>query len=100
MRFGLLILTLMVSSCSTTKVARSTLDLELREAAQYVQDGYYKDAARIYRRILKEDPNHSQARKNLGHCLIKMGFTHGGEVHLKLAEKSAVETQTKRISAF
>ena len=44
----------------------SNVDSELRKAAIYHQSGQLKEAAKIYRRILKRQPNHSESLYRLG----------------------------------
>ena len=62
-----------------------TLDQALQQAIDHHQAGRLQDAERLYRAILKTQPNHPDANHNLGVIAVQVKQPAAGLPHLKVA---------------
>lgn len=62
-----------------------SLDITLQQAIAYHQAGQLQDAGRLYREILRTQPNHPDANHNLGVLAVQMKQAAAGLIHFKIA---------------
>lgn len=64
--------------------------LEAREVDELMARGEYEEAQKVLWQVLQKSPDHLQARKNLGYCLLKTNAPVEAEkqLHAVLKEKS------------
>ena len=101
----ILCLTLVFGACQTKaddpiKKKERQIEVHLQEAANLARDGYLKDAAKSYQRVLQLDPESVPARRNLGLCLIKLGLLQKGielleSIKDKLPQDQVLESYLK-----
>ena len=75
----------MTNSESPQQTAPLTIDQALQQAVAYHEAGQLQDAERLYRAILKTQPNHPDANHNLGVLAVQVKQPATGLHHLKVA---------------